>query len=175
MSSGIEIERKYIIKMPDVPTLRAMPEYTESEITQTYLAPLEIGSTERVRRRVFADTKRFYHTVKKRIDSMSCLEDEREISEEEYLTLLSGRDASARPIEKTRYTFSYDGLTVEIDKYAPWDSIAVLEVELPSRDVEPSLPDFIEIVFEATGNRAFSNAALAARFPSEDEVLSSYL
>ena len=175
MSVGIEIERKYIIKMPDIQTLRAMPDYTESEITQTYLVPCDAGVTERVRRRVFGGVKHFYHTVKRRIDKMSCSEDEREISEEEYSTLLSRSDALSRPIEKTRYTFTFDSLTVEIDKYALWDSIAVLEVELPSRDIAPRLPDFIEIVFETTGNRAFSNASLAARFPTEREVLSSYL
>ena len=175
MNSEIEIERKYVIKMPDVATLRAMPDYTESEITQTYLATAEDGVTERVRRRVRGGISRFYHTVKRRIDKMSCKEDEREITEAEYRALILRSDAESRPIEKTRYTFSCGALTVEIDKYALWDNIAVLEVELPSRETVMELPGFVEVLFEATGNFAFSNASLAKKFPTEEGVVSSYL
>ena len=175
MNSGIEIERKYVIKMPDVATLRAMPDYTVSEISQTYLVSTSEGVTERVRRRAHADGVRFYHTVKRRIDKISCNEDEREIEESEYLSLLNRRDASGKTIEKTRHTFSLGNLTVEIDKYRGWEGIAVLEVELPTRETELTLPDFIEVIFEASGRFELSNAGLYKHFPTESELLSFYL
>lgn len=175
MNPGIEIERKYVIKLPDIEKLRAMPDYTVSDISQTYLMTSEDGVSERVRRRTWAGDTRFYHTVKRRIDDLSCKEDEREIAYEEYASLIRRRDEHTRTLEKTRYTFSFGGLTVEIDKYAGWERIAMLEVELPSRDVTPMLPDFIDVVFEATGNFAFSNASLAKRFPSEKDVMRDYL
>jgi CYTH domain-containing protein len=59
--------------------------------------------------------------------------------------------------------------------YRGWEKIAVLEVELPSREAEPHIPDFIEVLFDATGNFAFSNASLAKHFPSESEILKNYL
>jgi CYTH domain-containing protein len=152
-----------------------MPDYTESEIKQTYLATAEDGVTERVRQRVCSGVARFYHTVKQRIDKMSCKEDEREITEAEYRALILRSDAESRPIEKTRYTFSCGALTVEIDKYALWDNIAVLEVELPSRETVMELPGFVEVLFEATGNFAFSNASLSKKFPTQEEVVSTYL
>ena len=175
MNPGIEIERKFVIKMPNVSTLRSMSDYTVSEITQTYLVSDSDGVTERVRRREYADGVRFYHTVKRRIDGMSCAEDEREITSDEYADLLCRRDESSHPIEKQRHTFSFGDFTVEIDMYRGWDNIAVLEVELPSREVMPPLPDFIDVLFDATGNFAFSNARLAEHFPSEEEVVSTYL
>ena len=175
MNKGIEIERKYIIKMPSVERLREMPGYTVSDITQTYLSASGDGVTERVRMRAYAGGVRYYHTVKRRIDGMSSVEEEGEIERSEYESLLLRRDEGSRPIEKTRHTFSHGGMTVEIDKYRAWDNIAVLEVELPSRDVLPTLPDFIEILFDATGNFALSNASLAKHFPSESELMRDYL
>jgi CYTH domain-containing protein len=175
MSVEIEIERKYIIKMPSVSVLRSMSEYSSSEISQTYLECADDGVTERVRMRAYVDGVRFYHTVKHRIDGMSTVEDEREISRTEYDALLMRRDRGRVTIEKVRHTFSFGGFTVEIDKYKGWEQIATLEVELPSRDVVPPLPDLIEILFEATGNFAFSNASLSEHFPTESEILSTYL
>ena len=175
MNSGIEIERKFVIKMPSVATLMQMPDYTVSEISQTYLASAGEGVTERVRRREYADGVRFYHTVKRRIDKLSCNEDEREIDESEYRSLLERRDTQGQTVEKTRHTFSFGALTVEIDKYRGWDTVAVLEVELPSRETSLTLPDFIEEIFEATGKFELSNAELYKHFPTEEELLSYYL
>ena len=175
MSMGIEIERKFVIKMPSADELCAMPDHTVSEISQTYLETVGEGVTERVRSRRYIDTTRFYHTVKQRIDKLSCKEDEREIDEDEYIAFLERRDRSGQTVEKTRHTFSLGALTVEIDKYKGWDNLAVLEVEIPTRDTELRLPDFIEVVFEATGRFELSNAGLYKHFPTEDELLSSYL
>ena len=174
MNENIEIERKYIIKMPDVARLETLDAYSHSDILQTYLVS-DDGTTERVRRRAYDGAVRYYHTVKRRIDAMSCIEEEREICEREYGELLRRADTSAVPIEKTRYTFAYQGLTVEIDRYARWDNIAVLEVELPSRDFKLELPDFISVLFEATGDFRFSNASLSKLFPSEADVVSYHL
>lgn len=172
---AVEIERKFIIKMPSVECLRSMPDYTVSEIRQDYLVPEDTGATERVRMRARVDSTRYYHTVKRRIDEMSCIEDEREIDGAEYRVLLARRDERTRTIEKTRHIFSFGDFTVEIDKYKGWDNIAALEVELPSRDATLTLPAFIEILFEATGNFAFSNACLAEHFPTEEDVRRLYL
>jgi CYTH domain-containing protein len=174
MKSQIEIERKFIIKMPSSGRLEKMPDYGVSEITQTYLTA-ECGTTERVRRRAYSGGVRYFHTVKRRIDKMSCDECEREIDEDTYNKLLKRSCQDSRPIVKTRHAFSFGGLTVEIDMYRGWEKIAVLEVELPSREAEPNIPDFIEVLFDATGNFAFSNASLAKHFPSESEILKNYL
>ena len=57
--------------------------------------------------------------------------------------------------------------TVEIDIYPEWDSTAILEVELRSRDEQISLPDFIKILKEVTGDKRYSNASMSRTFPEE--------
>ncbi len=163
---GIEIERKFIIKMPSAAHLATLRDYTRSEIEQIYLSAPE-GITRRVRRRASADKVRYYETVKTRIDKMSVIEDEGEICAEEYERLRAEILPGTSPIYKTRHTFSHDGLTVEIDIYKGWCRTAVLECELPSREHALSLPPFIEVVREVTGEREYSNAAMAKRFPEE--------
>ena len=166
MPKGIEIERKYIIHMPDVESLSAFRAYTKSQITQTYLRT-DDGSTLRVRRREYADRTVLTETRKIRIDRISVREIEREISPEEYEELLCLAREDAAPLTKTRYTFEYMGHTVEIDVYPQWQSFAIMEVELESADEEIEFPNLIRIFTEVTGERAYSNAAMAERFPPE--------
>ena len=53
-NAGLEIERKYIIKMPDFSLLESQEGYTKSDILQIYLSS-ENGETHRIRRRTYAD------------------------------------------------------------------------------------------------------------------------
>ena len=101
---------------------------------------------------------------------MSVIEEEGEISAEAYRELLKHRDPDSHPIHKTRYTLAHLGFTLEIDVYPEWQNTAILEVELPSRDTEPTFPDFIKIVREVTGERPYSNAAMSYSFPKEDSI-----
>ncbi len=169
LSRGIEIERRFIIELPDICALEKMDKYTVSEIVQTYLASEE-GTTRRVRKRTTLGTTRYYETVKTRIDKMSVIEDEGEISAEEYEALLPLISEGTRPIIKTRHAFPYNRKTVEIDVYPEWQRSAILEVELSSRDEEIVLPDFIRIIREVTGDRRYSNAGMSREFPIEDAI-----
>ena len=164
---GLEIERKYIIEMPDVSVLSQQPEYTVSGILQIYIQGA-IGETHRVRRRDFSDRVVCTETRKIRIDKISSTEIEGEISIEEFdrlaLTILNG----TQPINKLRHTFIYEGQIFEIDVYPQWKSTAIMETELDDPKKEVKIPSFINIVREVTGNKAYSNAGMSRRFPKED-------
>ena len=74
-----EIERKFLIRMPDPAWLRREAEGTE--ITQTYLlAPP--GVSERVRRRGRDGDFVYTHTVKQKLTDLRRIEDEEEIDAE---------------------------------------------------------------------------------------------
>lgn len=163
----IEIERKYIIEMPDVSALRQFEGFGESEITQIYLAAPE-GVTRRVRRRVRGDVAEFTQTEKVRIDKMSVIERESEIGENEYLSLAEGIADGTRPIIKRRITFVYSDQLFEIDIYPQWTKTAIMETELESRESRAAMPDLIRIIREVTGEREYSNAAMSKKFPKED-------
>ena len=73
--NGIEIERKYLIAMPDAAFL---DNCERSEITQTYLRG-DAYTTERVRKRVRGDTCEYTHTLKRKLNNMRRIEDEQVI------------------------------------------------------------------------------------------------
>lgn len=72
--------------------------------------------------------------------------------------------ASGHIIEKTRYHVPYDGRTWDVDVFAgAYEGLTLAEIEMASEDEEPSLPQWLGP--EVTGNRLYSNRAMAATLP----------
>ena len=166
MSVPLEIERKYVILMPDASLFSEYDGYTVSHIEQTYLdSPAKV--TRRVRARSYSERTVYTETKKIRVDSMSALEDEREIERGEYLALLQEIKEGTTTLRKTRHTFCYGGQVFEIDVYPEWTKTAILETELPTRETVVEFPDLIRVVKEVTGDKKYSNAAMAREFPTE--------
>lgn len=165
----LEIEKKYVIEKPDVLALSKIEGYTKSAILQTYLLS-HPHVTHRVRRREYESRVVYTETKKVRIDKISVFEDEREINEGEYLSLLALADPVTVPVEKVRHTIPLGELTLEIDVYPAWEKCCIMEIELPSRDTVPQIPDFIKIVADVTGEKRYSNASMSREFPPEPEI-----
>lgn len=163
---GVEIEKKYIIKMPAIFKLSAEDGYTESRILQIYL-PCDAGQTRRIRSREQSGVTTYTETRKIRIDEMSSTEIEREISNAEFDSLADSILEGTRPISKTRYTFIYKNQLFEIDVYPEWEHTAIMETELDSRERTVEFPDFIEIVKDVTGDKSYSNRGMSHIFPKE--------
>ena len=164
--NNVEIERKYIIELPDVKAMVQMPDYTVSEIEQIYLdSPPHV--THRVRKRAYQGRVVYTETKKIRIDRTSAYEDEHQISEEEYHKLALKRAADSHPLSKTRHTFNYLGQIFEIDIYPDWTRTCIMETELPSRDTMVEMPGLIHVVCEVTGDKKYSNASMSKLFPAE--------
>ena len=168
--TNLEIERKYVIEKPQIDKMRECGAYTSSEIVQIYLDS-ETGVTRRVRSRTYPDGRvQYFETEKQRVDEMSSIEREREITKVEFDNFSLQIAQDTRPIIKTRHTFDYLGQTFEIDVYPEWERTAVMETELPSRDTEVEMPDFIHIAVEVTGDKRYSNAAMSRKFPDELKI-----
>ncbi|MBR3928291.1 MAG: hypothetical protein IKJ65_04730 [Clostridia bacterium] len=165
MSVNTEIERKFLIKLPSSSFLLSLP---HTEIVQTYLKNDQKGVTERVRKRGLDGQYVYTHTKKTRIDPMSSIEDESEITQEEYLRLLSRADLDKTPVHKMRCLIKKGDFTFEIDVYPFWKKQAVMEVELPNEQAEFVFPDDICVLREVTGDHAYSNARIAKCIPQED-------
>jgi CYTH domain-containing protein len=162
----VEIERKYVIRMPRIRELEGQDGYTVSEIRQTYLES-EPGVTHRVRMRVYPDVTYYTETKKIRIDKISSYEEEREIDESTYKALLLKIKRGTRTLTKTRHTFSAFGRTFEVDIYPEWKRSCILEIELPSRETEIEMPPFISVIKEVSGDRKYTNASMSQDFPEE--------
>ena len=163
----LEIERKYLIRYPDLQKLEEKPNCEKVEIIQTYLNSR--GDTEvRVRQRGRDGRYMYYRTEKSRVSDTARTEIERRISQEEYVGYLMEADPSRRPIRKTRYCLTENNCYYEIDVYPEWEKQAILEVELRTEDQEVVFPEEISVLREVTCDKTYSNHALAAKMPEED-------
>ena len=171
-SPPLEIERKFLIVRPEPALLRAQPGVRVYEIEQIYLRCDIPGSSARVRcrRESSADGQtalQYFHTVKHRLAAGICEEDERQISESDFLVLREQADPERHPIRKTRFAFPHAGHRIEVDRYPAWRYSAIAEVELQSADEPMALPPVLTVRREVTDDRRYSNRSMAREMPPE--------
>ena len=167
MTEGaFEIERKFLIRMPDLAWLSSVAE--ASKIIQTYLRGGDPNSSERVRSRESGGKTIYTHTEKLRLSARKRIEVENEIGWEEYERLLLRADPQRRTIEKTRYCLPIGSLVYEIDVFPFWHKQAFLEIELSDENQTFPWPDGIQCIRELTDDSRYTNSALALCIPEED-------
>lgn len=162
---GFEIERKFLIAMPDPAVLERGE---RSRIVQTYLLG-QPDTTERVRLRAYPDRTEYTHTVKTRLNAMRRIENERAVSAAEYEELLTRADPARRPIEKERCCIEEKGLIWEVDIFPFWKKQAYLEVELLDESQPFVLPPWVTLLRDVTEDPRYTNAALAFQIPEEEK------
>ena len=162
MSKHYEIERKFLIKMPSIPLIEQNQQCEKVDIIQTYLK-----DKSRIRSCKTTDKTVYIKTIKEKISDLTRIEEESEITKEQYEELLFLADIKRQSLNKTRYTYPYKGKIFEIDIFPFWSDRALLEVELDREDEEFVLPPFIEIIKEVTECREYRNFALAKTIPKE--------
>ncbi len=164
MPLPLEIERKFLIRMPDAACLAAQEGVRIKHMTQTYLlAPA--GVTARVRRIREDGRVTYVRTEKRRLSDRTAEEEEYEIDEATYRAALRVSDPARLPIQKTRYAIPYAGHVMEVDIYTFWDDRATLEVELTDEEEEFLLPPYLSVIAEVTADRRYKNAQLAKEIP----------
>ena len=163
----IEIERKFLIRIPSLSDLEKQSNFRTRIITQTYLKSDE-KKNARVRKILENGNITYIKTVKERISVLSCFEDESVISREEYDSLLLNFDEEKKSIHKTRYSFEYANHILEIDVYDFWNDRATLEIELSSEDEEFSIPSFIDLIKEISDDGRYKNTNLAKKVPYDE-------
>ena len=163
----MEIERRYLIRFPDLLWLEDKPHCSKVDMIQTYLAAKPDGTEVRVRQRGQDGNFICYKTEKRRISDMTNVEIDSRINIQEYVSLLAEADPSRRPVHKTRYCLTENNRYYEIDIYPEWKKQAILEIELRSEDEEVVLPEGIRVIREVTGDRTYSNYEMAKQMPEE--------
>lgn len=163
---GYEIERKYLIRMPEPAFLLAHA--VPSQIVQTYLQRPAPHINARVRKRGQEGAWTYTHTQKIRLSDLRRIEDEREISREEYESLLQQADPDRNVICKTRWVLPWQGQQFEIDIFPFWTDRALMEIELEDEAQAVMLPPQVEILREVTADMRYTNAALSETIPFEE-------
>ena len=163
--NDFEIERKYLIRRPTREYLKAHA--CGSHILQTYLNS-QPGETRRVRKRWTDEAVQYTYTCKHKINSLRRMEYERDISKEEYEKYLAEADPSRSAIQKERWILNYCGQMFEIDLFPFWQNQAYMELELDREDQSIVFPPDLVILREVTGDKGYTNSALAKEIPPED-------
>ena len=164
----VETERKFLIAMPDTAALAALPDCRILSMEQTYLSAVQ-GETHRVRAVREGERVTYVETVKERVNALTAVERENEISASRYRELLALADAARQPIMKTRYCVPVGARVAEIDIYPFWQDRAVLEIELADERETVLFPDFVRVLKEVTADFRYKNVNLA-KFVPNDEI-----
>ena len=157
LPSQIEEERKYIVRLTG-----EIPEYTESEITQTYLVA-DPDSEVRLRKRVWNGKPVYLLNSKKRVSVSEQIETEQQINSNLYLTMLQQADPYRRTIEKTRRSFIWKGQFFELDEYKVPEGLMILETKGVAANEDVKMPPFLEAVEDITGRKEYYNYNLAKK------------
>ena len=163
----MEIERKYLIRYPDLAWLEDKPNCSKVDMIQTYLTAQPDGTEVRVRQRGQNGNFICYKTEKRRISDITRVEVDRRIDMKEYVSLLAEADHSRRPVRKTRYCLTENNRYYEIDIYPEWHKQAIMEIELKSEDEEVVMPEGIKVIREVTQDTSYSNYEMAKSMPAE--------
>lgn len=158
MSKNLEIERKFLVRMPD---LHRLDVKRKLSITQTYLKRGDNDSQRRVRRIDENGSITYTYTEKQFISPLVRNEDEFEISEQEYFRLLTQKDSNYIPVEKIRYCFDYHSQLFELDTYPFSDDLAIMELELEIPEQTIDFPNHVKVIKDVSSDKSYSNAALA--------------
>ena len=155
-----EIERKFLIEIPNLEYLESLPNCEKVQIVQTYLKSND-DEEIRIRQRGSNGSFTYSKTRKINISNLKRIEVEERLTEEEYINELLNSDPNKGQIIKTRYCLSYNNQYFEIDIYPFWKDKAIAEIELSSENQKIELPPFLEVIEEVTDNISYRNSEIA--------------
>ena len=170
MSAGkhYEIERKYLIRYPDIEVLKAQKGVEQWEIVQIYLTVSGPGETRRIRQVVTGGEIKYYKTFKRHLSSVKNEEDEGEIDQLEFISLSKQMQPGCKPLGKTRYRIPYAGHVLEFDIYPFWSDRAIMEIELEREDEGAALPEYVQVIRDVSDDIHYKNRQLAENVIYED-------
>ena len=158
MHTQVEIERKYLVDI-----IGQIPNGDVSDIWQTYLLS-EKDVCRRVRKRCSNAKCVFYITEKRPLAYDRRVETEGKISREEYERLLLEADPEKRTIHKRRCCFTWQNQFFELDTFVePVLQHHLLEIEGAESADAVTMPPFLRVVADVTGNPEYYNAKIASR------------
>ena len=164
-----EIERKFLIEMPDLNYLESLPNCEKVQIVQTYLKSAD-DEEIRVRQRGSEAGFTYSKTKKIEVTNTKRIEKEERLTQDEYIRELLNADSEKGQIVKDRYCLSYNNQYFEIDIYPFWKDKAIIEIELSSENQKIDLPSFIKPIDEVTEDLRYRNSEIARQIKKGLEI-----
>ena len=156
----LEIERKFLIEMPNLEEISKYVSTNTVDIVQTYLKS-DGGVERRVRQRGQNGNFSYYLTEKREVTPLTRVELEKKISVKEYVNYLTKANISIPPIIKKRICFVYAGQYFELDIFDFSKDKAILEIELTNENSRIELPRFINVIKDVSEDPFYKNISLA--------------
>ena len=146
-----QCERKFLIEYVDETDLAAY-QPVEQNITQTYLKERAKGTERRTRKVLSNNAISYFYSEKRPISPIERIENERLLSQKEYIRLTEEVDPVYGSINKRRFCFRYNDRYCTVDTYPICADRAILDVQLNDKDEQPDLPPEIHVIKEVTGD-----------------------
>lgn len=146
-----QCERKFLIENIDEIGLSAYDPVVQT-ITQTYLKERAKGTERRTRKVLSNNAISYFYSEKRPISPIESIENERLLSQKEYIRLTEEVDPVYGSVGKRRFCFKYNDRYYTIDSYPIIPDYAILNVQLNDKDEQPDLPPEICVVKEVTGD-----------------------
>ena len=144
-----QYERKFLIEYIDEIGLAAY-EPVEQNITQNYLKERAKGTERRTRKVISNNAISYFYTEKRPISPVERIENERLLTQKEYLRLTDEVDPAYGSISKRRFCFRYNDHYCTVDTFPICADRAILDVQLSGKDEQPDLPPEIHVIKEVT-------------------------
>ena len=146
-----QLERKFLIESVDEGALAAY-EPLEQIITQNYLKERAKGTERRTRKVVSDNAISYFYSEKRPISPIERIENERLLSEKEYIRKNAEVDPEFGSVSKRRLCFRYNDRYCTIDTYPADADCVILDVQLSDKDEQIDLPPEIRVIKEVTGD-----------------------
>ena len=154
-----EIERKFLVEMPDLERLEKLPGCRRVEIEQAYL-PTTNDEKLRIRKWVEDGQAIYYKTRRRRVNGRR-LEVEERLTQRSYMEMMEEAGA-LQLLRKTRYSIPYQGQQFQLNVYPFWTDQAIVKIELNEENAQVQLPPELTLIREVTGEREYKDYTLAA-------------
>ena len=154
----IENERKFMVEVTG-----EIPNAIETDIVQTYLMS-EPGTVVRLRKRMMQGKYVYLQTTTKTVGENERIETERNISYNQYVSMMALADPTRQSIHKIRKSFIWEGQYYELDQFIdPDPGFSILEMDALALDEETKFPPFIKVIKDVTGKAKYYNINLAVK------------
>ena len=157
MSDDKEIERKWLIKVDDIPYDLNDSNVYKYEIKQTYLC-----FDPEIRVRDYNNGQEYEFTMKNNMSVDGLIRDEinMDITKEQYNNLINKQEGAT--INKTRYQLYADGQIVAIDIFhGELDGLAYMEIEFKTEEESRNYKEPKWVIKDVTSDINYKNGHLA--------------
>lgn len=161
----IRIEKKFLVKKPDLEKLLSQENCQRLFIKQTYLLSDKKEVEKRLRQIGKDGNYNYFYGIKQNLSGSTSTILEEKVNKKEYKLLKSLANTRLREITKERICFIHDNLYFKLDIYHFWKYVAILEVELTEENQEFKIPFLIDVIRDVTEDKSFKNRAMARDIP----------